>query len=956
MKSLIELYSTHQGKVSDKWSIYLTEYDRLFSGLRDQPLRLLEIGIQNGGSLEIWGRYFPKAQRLIGCDINTDCANLVFDDTRIQLVIGDANTDVVENQVLSHSASFDLIIDDGSHTSSDIAKSFARYFRHLNEGGLFVAEDLHCSYWRDFEGGLYYPFSSMAFFKRLADIVNHEHWGIAKERRELLRGFSEKFSIDFEESVLAEIHSIEFFNSVCVVRKHLNVSNELGERFIAGQQEFVVAGILDLSGTSQTPTQVDNAWATMVSAPEEAWQQLTKEMLERDVKISNLNQALAERDTLINAIYGSTSWRISMPLRFITHQAKRAKRVAKLVPQAITRGGGFKNTLKKVTRLYQREGIAGLKRGFKFVALASQISPSVGSGVFDRNDYVEWVRRYDTLTDNARAVMRSRINGLASKPTISVVMPTYNTPVQWLTEAIESVRNQIYPYWELCIADDASTDQAVRTLLERYAKEDVRIKVVFREQNGHISAASNSALALASGEWVALLDHDDLLTEHALFWVAVAINQDLDLRMIYSDEDKIDEVGRRFEPYFKCDWNTDLFYSHNMFSHLGVYRADILHEIGGFRLGLEGSQDYDLALRYIERIEANQIHHVPRVLYHWRMHAESTAQSADTKPYAMLAGEVALNEHFQREKIDAKAELIGFGYRVRYALPKIVPLVSLIIPTRNGLDLLRNCVESIFRKTTYQNYEILIVDNGSDDPATLEYLNELQAEAQVKVVRDDSPFNYSTLNNVAAKLARGEVLGLLNNDLEVISPEWLSEMVSIALGADIGAVGTRLWYPDGTLQHGGVILGLGAARVAGHAHHQNPKGDHGYFGRASLINSFSAVTAACLIIRKSIYEEVGGLNETDLQVGFSDIDFCLRLREAGYRNVWTPYAEFYHYESATRGHEDTPEKIARFNKQVQYMKQRWGDLLLHDPAYSPNLTLDHADFSLAWPPRVDLLI
>ena len=690
---------------------------------------------------------------------------------------------------------------------------------------------------------------------------------------------------------------------------------------------------------------------------------LNQVVAERDGQLASLNQRYAEALRTIEEIRGSSSWRITAPLRFISSKATSIASLIKLLPRIIRFGGGALESAKKAWRVFSREGWAGVKQRILFVGgnrsgiSSSIIRPDLRSGTVDRNDYSEWVRRYDTLTDESRATMRARIDAFSHKPLISVLMPTYNPRREWLIEAIESVRKQIYPHWELCIADDASTDKTVRPILEHYAKEDSRIKVAFRKKNGHISASSNTALQLATGDWVALLDHDDLLSEHALFSVADAINRNPDIRLIYSDEDKIDENGKRFDPYFKCEWNLDLFYSHNMFSHLGVYRTDLLHEINGFRVGLEGSQDHDLALRCIERIEPNQIHHIPRVLYHWRVHAESTAQSADAKPYATLAGERALNEHFQRQKINASAEHIGHGYRVNYALPDILPMVSLIIPSRNGLQLLRTCVESILKKTTYPNYEVLIVDNGSDDPAVLEYLDDLQARARVRVrvrvMRDDRPFNYSALNNAAAKLARGDVLGLLNNDLEVISPDWLLEMVSHAVRPNIGAVGAKLWYPNDTLQHGGVILGLGG--VAGHAHHNILRGMFGYFGRAKVVQNFSAVTAACLLVRKSIYEEVGGLNEPNLQVAFNDVDFCLRVREAGYRNIWTPYAELYHHESATRGFEDTPEKQARFAKEVKYMRQRWGDLLLNDPAYSPNLTLDHGDFSLAWPPRLNFL-
>ena len=680
---------------------------------------------------------------------------------------------------------------------------------------------------------------------------------------------------------------------------------------------------------------------------------LNQAIAERDGQIASLNQTVAERDGQIIALHTSTSWKIMRPLRIVAHQMKRIRRAAELVRPAIKHGGGLKNTYQKAIQLYRREGLAGIQRGFRMVATIGQTIPTPGSGEYDRNDYAEWIRRYDTLTDESRAAMHIRIGGLAHQPLISVVMPTYNPKPEWLIEAIESVRHQIYPHWELCIADDASTNQEIRRVLERYAETDSRIKVVFREQNGHISAASNSAIELATGEWIALLDNDDVLPEQALFWVAQSINNQPQARLIYSDEDKLDDGGRRHAPYFKCDWNPDLFYCQNMFSHLGVYEAELVKHIGGFRVGFEGAQDYDLALRCIEHIDPAQIIHIPRVLYHWRVHVESTASSAEAKPYAMLAGERALNEHFQHQEIAARAKLVGCGYRIRYALPNQPPLVSLIIPTRNGLNLIKQCIESIFAKTTYKNYEILIVDNNSDDPETLGYFASLAEDSRIRILRDERPFNYSALNNAAVQQARGEYLGLINNDIEVISPEWLDEMMGLAIQPGVGAVGARLWFPRETIQHGGIILGMGASRIAGHAHYQIPRGNHGYFGRASLINSFSAVSAACLVVKKCLYQEVGGLDETNLKVAFNDVDFCLRVREAGYRNVWTPYAELYHHESATRGYEDTPEKQLRFSGEVLYMQKRWGGLLMNDPAYSPNLTLDHEDFSYAWPPRIE---
>lgn len=610
--------------------------------------------------------------------------------------------------------------------------------------------------------------------------------------------------------------------------------------------------------------------------------------------------------------------------------------------------------LKQVRSIYNREGFLGANRRLWLLATSGKILKTLKSGILDHNSYPEWICLYDTLTDKKRAVILDRINNFKHEPLISIIMPLYNLQNERLIEAIESVRNQLYSDWELCIAANASTDKTTHSILKKYENNDPRIKVFFHEQNSHISAVLNSALEMATGEWIAFLDHDDLLSEHALFWVTDAINQHSNIHLIYSDEDKINDAGERHDPYFKCDWNRDLFYSHNLIIHLAIYRAKLVNKVGRLQLDIEGAQDYALALRFLEHIKPEQIYHIPRVLYHWRVHTETTALLPDAKPYAMKLEEKALNEHFHRKNIKAAAEFIGHGCRVHYNLPDNLPLVSLIIPTRNGLHLIRQCIESILKKTSYSNYEILIIDNGSDDHETLRYLDRLGDTSNIRVINDERcPFNYSALNNNAVKLVQGEFIGLINNDIEVISSDWLSEMISHAQRPEVGAVGAMLYYPDNHIQHAGVILGMGG--IAGHAYKRQPRGEYGYFGRAKLVQELSAVTAACLIIRKSAYLSVGGLNETDLPVAYNDIDFCLRLQEAGYKNIWTPYAELYHHESATRGYEDTPEKKARFAKEKDYMKKRWGDVLLNDPAYNPNLSLKHTDFRLAWPPRDEII-
>ncbi|WP_255631782.1 glycosyltransferase family 2 protein [Caballeronia sp. dw_19] len=564
--------------------------------------------------------------------------------------------------------------------------------------------------------------------------------------------------------------------------------------------------------------------------------------------------------------------------------------------------------------------------------------------------YANWVREFDTTNDADRTAIQLAIGQATQPPTLSIVMPVYRPNPAWLRAAIESVRAQSYPHWELCIADDGSGEPAVHDLLESFRAGDARIKVAYRRDNGGISAASNTALALATGTWIALLDQDDLLAEHAIFWVAHAISEMPHARLVYSDEDKVDDSGARSDPYFKSDWNPDLFYSHNMICHLGVYERALVAEVGGFRPDYDGAQDYDLALRCIERLPASSIHHIPRVLYHWRKHDGSTASDMGAKPYAVDAGRRALEDHFGRRQITARVEPDGGAYRVRYALPAEAPLVSLLIPTRNQVALLRRCVESIMARTRYTNYEIVIVNNGSDEPSALRYLRDLAAHDRVRVLDDPREFNYSRLNNSAAREARGTILGLINNDIEVINEDWLDEMVSHAVRPEIGAVGARLWYGDETIQHAGVVLGI--HDVAGHVHRFLPRGQRGPRDRASVVQSFSAVTGACLVVRKALYDEVGGLNEADLAVTCNDVDFCLRLRDAGYRNIWTPYAELFHHESASRGFDDVREKIERSMRETAYMHNTWGELLRNDPAYNPNLSLDAEDFGYAWPPRI----
>lgn len=563
----------------------------------------------------------------------------------------------------------------------------------------------------------------------------------------------------------------------------------------------------------------------------------------------------------------------------------------------------------------------------------------------DLERYRRWIALRERFDRHAAAALREAVAALPERPLISVLMPTYESDPALLRAAIESVREQIYPDWELCIADDCSRSGEVRRILHEQAQVDPRIKVRFASEHGHIARTTNAAFALATGPWITCLDHDDILPPWALAQVALAIASDPDVQILYSDEDKLSRDGERHDPFFKPDYSRELLRSQNYFNHLTVHRAENVRAVGGWRAGFEGSQDYDLNLRIVERIEERTIRHIPKVLYHWRVTTGSTALAAGEKSYAFKAGLTALAEHAERLGLPATAEPapgVPF-YRLRYRVPEPPPLVSLIIPTRDGHDLLRTCVESIRERTTYPAYEILIVDNGSTDERTLDYMAALEAAGRARVLRYDAPFNYSAINNFAVRAARGSVLGLVNNDIEVISPGWLDEMVALAVLPDVGCVGAKLYYPDRRIQHAGVILGIGG--VAGHSHKFFGPEDFGYFGRLTVLQNLSAVTGACLLVRRELYEAVGGLEEEHLPVAFNDVDLCLKVVKAGYRTVWTPYAELYHHESVSRGSDDSPEKMARMHREIAYMRATWE--LDRDPFYSEHLTRLREDFTIA---------
>jgi glycosyltransferase involved in cell wall biosynthesis len=566
--------------------------------------------------------------------------------------------------------------------------------------------------------------------------------------------------------------------------------------------------------------------------------------------------------------------------------------------------------------------------------------------------YATWVDLFDTLDDAGRRRIEAKVAALADRPVISVVMPVYDPPLHLLRSAIESVRGQIYPDWELCIADDCSPNPDVAALLQEYADADPRIKFVRRDENGHISAASNSALSIAAGQWVAPLDHDDVLAEHALALVAFALAEHPDAGFVYSDEDKLDDVGNRRDPFFKPDFDPLLLLGQNFVSHLSVFRKDLVDRVGGYREGYEGSQDWDLTLRVSELVEPQQVVHIPHVLYHWRVHAQSTASLVSAKPYAIDSGRRAVIDHLERTGRRGRATRIGKSghVRVSWDLPESPPQVSIVIPTRDG-RLLPRCIDSVLSLTIYPNFDVFVIDNSSGSFATLSYLQNY--DDRLTIIRDERPFNFAGLNNYAVDRTHGEVVCFLNDDTEIISGEWLTEMVGQLEQPGVGAVGAKLYYEDGRIQHAGVVLGIYG--VAGHAHRLFDRLSPGYSGHLQLAHRMSAVTAACMVVRREAWEQVQGFDDQNLPIAFNDVDLCIRLQESGWSVVWTPYAELFHRESITRGRDDVGPRADAFKREVVYMEQRWGfDWLRRDPYYNPNLALDAEDFSLAWPPRVAL--
>ena len=554
--------------------------------------------------------------------------------------------------------------------------------------------------------------------------------------------------------------------------------------------------------------------------------------------------------------------------------------------------------------------------------------------------YEPW---YEAYVPDEETLNRQRKRKFLNAPLISVVVPAYHTPPLFLRQMLDSLIAQTYGGWELCIANGSPDDKEMEAVLEEYEKRDSRIRHENLKENLGIAENTNAAFRMAKGEFIGLLDHDDLLAPNALYEIVLALEKNPEADVVYTDEDKVTtDLKEHFQPHLKPDFNLDLLRSNNYICHFFTVRREIVEQVGGFRKEFDGAQDYDFIFRCTE--EARKILHIPEILYHWRTHKESTADNPASKMYAFEAGKRAIEAHLKRTGTDGEVSHtpdLGF-YRVKYPV-KGEPLISIIIPNKDEKESLEACLKSIWEKTTYKNYEIIVVENNSTSDEIFQYYKEISQKG-VRLLRWKKEFNYSAINNFGAAHAKGEFLLFLNNDVTVITPDWLTELAGLCQRKEVGAAGVKLLYPDNTIQHAGCVIGIGG--IAGHMFVDMPANRTGYLHKASLLQDMSAVTAACMIMKKQVFDQVGGFTE-ELAVAFNDVDLCLKINKAGSLVVYNPYVQLYHMESKTRGAEDSKEKVRRFQTEIEYMRCHWLDILKNgDPYYNKNLSLTKWNYSL----------
>lgn len=921
-KNLFQIHEEHNGYSSDKWELYLHEYDRIFFNYRQKPISLLEIGIQNGGSLEIWEKYFSRAESIIGCDIDPKCKELRYNQNKIKVITGDATDSKTVHEIFKQTDNFDIIIDDGSHKSSDVIKSFATYFPFLNDNGVYVIEDIHCSYWREYQGGLLFHNSSVSFFKLLCDVINYEHWGVPLFRNEIIDIILKKYDCEIREEVLSQIHSIEFINSMCIVKKQKTTQNLLGIQCVSGIQEPVLPGRKKLNGSrNSVPQQVfdklllENLY-TLIADKQTAIVENEKKIADQNKLISNLNLKLKNSETeLFHArsyevlLKSSLSWIITAPIRKIDN-AFKITNIIRYIDYVIKSNGGF---TKSIFRSY----------GMLFEKNAKEKFLRVLTGIFLNQRYLE--KTQPVCEENTLEFTEIKI---------SILIPVFNTPKKMLKEAINSVFNQSYKNWELVIINDGSHESWIEEILFYYEKRDTRIKLIKLSRNSGISIAINRGLEVAAGEYYTVLDHDDTLAPSALSWVAKTAVENPGIDYIYSDEDKLTKDGKSyFGSFYKPDWSPEYMLAMMYTCHMSVFRTALVRFLGGYRSEYDGAQDYDLALRVISNTK--KIIHIPKVLYHWRVWENSTAMCVESKPLALDRAKKALLSYLdsKKEKYDLTEGPIKGHFYVKF-LPKQNDLVSIIIPTANSINHFRKGLkkyvdelyDNIVNNTEYTNYEIIIIHNGN---LTGEQLYKYSRKNNVTLVEYiDSSFNLAKKINLGVKHAKGKYLLLSNDDIQIKSRDWLEKMLGMAQRDGVGIVGAKLLFPNRQIQHAGVVM-LGG--LPGHCYYQWSQDADGYGLSLKVDRNYIAVTGAFSLTPKALFDELGGYNE-NYPLNYNDIDYCLRAQQLGFRSVYLANVEIIHYEGVTK---DGGRSVN--HHETEMFLNDWGDIYSRDPYYNINL-------------------
>lgn len=904
MSELLSLYKKHTGKISDRWSLYLTEYEHALAPLRDKDVRLLEIGIQNGGSLELWSQYFPRATKLVGCDVDPLCANLRYSDSRISVVVADASSDRGFQEIVAHSPVYDIVIDDGSHRSSHIVQSFARYFPLVKEGGVFVAEDLHCSYWQEFEGGLAYPLSSITFFKFMADVVNHEHWGVPLSNRALLADFEQAYGCEFRESDLRQVHSVEFANSMCIIRKKPEVANLLGPRHIVGEIEQVSTGAKRYDGTeSHAADQTTNIWSGMTKVPsgmageygpsgalhrirsletelvlarEQSWERVNnlKMRLEQlEFQEQGLQQMLAAKNAVLAELVATQN----------TYSARLGRLIARSGALLIPLGSRRRNLLKKVFRAGER-ALRGIDPASPAVSPPAHVPPTTGATVQrDANaipeDFARWIAAFEPTEAELQAQREMSPAFQPEAPLFSIILPVYKVPTGVLRATIASLTAQTWQNWEACVAFADSVEVENFRVLQEYAAVDARIRVLALTENGGISRNSNAALAMARGQFVALLDHDDEFTPWALHDMASAIAQYPETDFFYSDKDSINADGTlRQHALFKPEWSPEMLYSVNYLTHLNVMRRSCLEQIGGWRPETDGAQDWDLFIRVAE--VAREVRRVPGIGYHWRIIEGSTSTGLAAKPYAALGQLRTLQDWVRRQDLPATvSQDAESGFRVNWKIPDDAR-IDVILYGEASVDRLRSLVASVRAEYGGHLGTLCLVRAGPPLFGNDESVREVSCAGM-------SDLSAAMLR--AAALGKAPVVTVVDTATrEWITGSLLETSAWALLHPHIGFAAPLLLDTPNSVVEAGRVLGNGLRTQP--LFHFTPLRHWGPLGGPLWYRNVSAASPVVLSIKRTVWSRLkacpGSWPDTCTAL-------CKASTDAGLRGMVTPYARVF---------------------------------------------------------------